>query len=237
MCCACIRGSEQSEVCRDKQGICIYDVGGWHGCSALFNLKRQFQWRPRGAAVCRFEHTYAVRVSPVPISSGQPKVVGITGVDPNVGHPQWRKTHPRRRRPMFGPHPKSAKGPQLGHTRVPMVCSSCGSMRTRLIRPAPPWVGTLRGPTCRPGQCASSGGRNRSGSICLQFSDASTKRFSGPSWSVPRVPLPTMPSGRMPFRRMTATRCAIPPELRMPLEPSRDSHRGLTSMLSKFGLF
>ena len=56
--------------------------------SALFNLKRQFQWCPRGAAVGRFNHTNTVCVSPVPISCRKPKVVRIFRVNPEVGHPE-----------------------------------------------------------------------------------------------------------------------------------------------------
>lgn len=63
-----------------------------------------------------------------------------------------------------------------------------------------------------------------------------TMRSAGPKRSVHREPLPTMPNGRMPFRRMTATRCATPPEIQMPPEPSRGSNRGLTSILTKFWL-
>ena len=199
-----------------------WDGVGWHKSFALFNLKRQFQWCPRGAAVGRFNHTNTVCVSPVPISCRKPKVVGIFRVNPEVGHPEGANTSTPKTSHVW-PSSQECQRPPAG-AQAYQCCSSCGSMRTRLIRPAPPWVGTLRGATCRH-WTSSTGGRNDA--VCLHSSDACHHALRGTEAVRPPRASAHHAQRANAFRRMTATRCATPPEIQMPPEPSRGSNRGL----------
>ena len=127
------------------------------------------------------------------------------------------QAHPRRRRPMFGPHPKSAKGRQRGRRRTSVArhVDRCEPGLFALHRHG--WGHFV-------GQHAAIRHPPRAEEqrqVASNFQRLATMRFSGTDDSPSSArPLPTKPSGRRPFRRMTAPRCAIAPEIRMPLEPS-----------------